>query len=244
MLLVLYISTGCQEDKKNVEPPIIEQTVEVKKMDQVPINFERIVEMLPAKEYTHSYDSISQQYISWGSYTSKMDSTESAGIVLSSWNMGSSLPQKIWEYRDSSICDKSTASVSPELSEIQMVSIAGSQAQSPAIAYMMGCGGDGEKNKLYVLVLNAEGAEHAKFYGYPLSYNPSGGVDSLDLRYKSSLGKGKHAEGKIENYYDLDRYAPSDRKLIESLWRSALKHKLGIKETVPETPAQDSIKKS
>ncbi len=235
---------GCKEDKPASVPKKEDNTISVKKMDNLPINFERIEAMLPAKEYAHVYDSVSQHYISWGIFKNEGDSTETKGIVLSNWNMGGSEPELLWEFRDSIECAKGATSIEPEIDAIQLVTLAGSDQSSPAIAYMSGCGGDQEKNKLFLLVLDAGGAERAKFYGYPLGYVPAGGIDSMELRYMSSLGTGKHAEGKIENYYELDQFAPSDRKLIMKLWRSALKHKLGIKETMPETPTQDSVKKS
>ncbi len=235
---------GCKDSNPEPQSQPNTKNIVVKSIDNLEVNFERLEGMLQGDEYAHHYDSLSQHYTSWGTYKEKQDSTETAGVILSSWNMGSSEPELLWEFRDSISCPKGLSSIKPELKDIKMVKLAGSDISSPAVAYIAGCGGDNEKNKLTLLVLDAGGAKRAKFYGYPLSYVPSGGIDSMDLRYKTSLGKGKHAEGKIENYYEFDQFAPSDRKLIMRLWRSALKHKLGIAESEPETPTQDSVKKS
>ncbi len=241
-LILLWI--GCKNEKQNSARPTDQPKVNVSNIDNLGQNFERLPELLPAPEYSHSYDSLTKVYISWGTYSDTQDSTSSAGVVLSNWNLQGRKPELMWEYRDTFRCNKASASIKPELDSIYMVYLAGSEVKSPAIAYLTNCNGDNEETKLNLIVLNSEGQLKTHLYGRPLSYVPTGGVDSMEVQYKGTMGRGKHAEGRIENYFEFDNYAPSDRKLFERLWRSALKHKLGIKETVPEAPAQDSVKKS
>ncbi len=237
IILLTLMLTAC---KDTVEPEESKPAQRVVVNEMAPAGeeqFESLRSMLPEKEVSSYYDTLTRTYYSWSMSTSRGDSQNLAHTSVSSWDMTSE-PRMLWMYTDSMSCDEGVPAIEPELDSMRFLRFGMEDADDIAIAYIMGCGGDAETNKMYLTFISARGEKLGQFYGYPISYQPKGGVDSMDLRYTSSLGHGKHAQGRIENYYDMDQFSPTNRKTIERIWRSALRHNIGIPEPVGTSPAQ------
>lgn len=238
ILAVAIIMVSCGQNKNKEEQESQEHII-VKQLDNEPAEFEKLREILPKKEVSSYYDSLSRTYYSWSCAEEEADSVRWAQTIISCWDLNAS-PSMLWMYQDSMQCEMAPT-VKAAYDSFVFVKFGHSGEQDIAIAYTMGCGGDKEQNKLFLTIVDPNGSLLAKFYGFPISYNPTGGVDSLDLRYRTALGHGKHAEGKIENYYELEKYSPTNRKLIEKLWRRALRHNIGMPETVAPPPTKERI---
>lgn len=237
ILFTLFSCKDSKETKKDEKPT----GVSVQTMKDQGEIFAKLRELLPEKETASYFDSVANTYFSWAISTQKGDSTSVARTIVSCWDL-TSAPKMLWMYADSMTCDKGVADIEAEYDSMKFIDFNMTNTRDIAIAYIMGCGGDNEKNKMYLTVVSDQGEQLARLEGYPISSKPRGGVDSFDLRYNTGLGHGKHAEGKIENYYTLDNYSPTNRKQMERLWRSALRHNIGMPEPVAPAPPKDSIK--
>ncbi len=230
MMLLVACGQDVKDDDDSQEPQVV-----VQKLDKQPAQFDELAKLLPPKEVASYYDSTSRTYLSWACVTEREDSTVQSRTTLSSWNLTSG-PSMNWIYTRDIPCEAPNSRIQPAFDSMHFVSFDQAGGEDIAIAYVIEC--KGNPDKMHLNIISSEGQQLTEMIGYPISYEPTGGIDSMELKYKSSLGTGKHAQGRIENFYEMNNYSPTNRKLIEKLWRDALRNNIGQAETIATTPAQ------